>query len=57
MLEQRRVAAQFDEYSDFGAQDFRDDRLEQEIDRAQIVAAEQMLIVLVPGEEQDRRVA
>ena len=56
-LEQSRVAAEFHEHGDLGAQDLRYDGLEQKIHRAKIVTAEQMLLVFVGGEEQDWSVA
>ena len=46
-----RAAAQFHKDSDLRAKNFRHDRLEQEIHRAEIVAPKQMLFVAVRGEK------
>ena len=51
------VTAQFDEHLDLGAQNFGDDGLKQKIHGAQVVAAEQLLVAFVAGEEKDRGVA
>src|SRR5581483_2829945 len=47
--------AQLDKYVDFALQDFRNNRLEQKIHGAQIVAAEELLIAAVGGDKQDGR--
>ena len=48
------AAAQLHEDRHLGAQHLRHDRLEQEIDRAQIVTAEQVLFIPIAGEEKNR---
>ena len=51
------AAAQLDEHGDLGAQHLGHDRLEQEVDRAELVAAQDALLILaIRGDEDDRRV-
>ena len=56
LAKQSRVPAQLDKHRDFRSQHFGNDGLEEEVDRAEVVTAEQVFIALVPGQKQNRRV-